>query len=163
MNITIELEAIAVAEKPLRDLETTLEAELREAESQRPTPTTHLRPHRTRETLRQLRVGVNPNEGIDARLWSVLNTPAMQRFRFRSPGLAPLARLKAKLLAEQEAANNPPPPVPLLKFRYTGAMWGKVAGKRHATGDIIQLTQEAASPYADKLELVVDEAELKVT
>jgi hypothetical protein len=153
----MNIQDIDRAEQPLRELEATLVAELKEAESQRPTPTTHLQPHRLRETLRQLRTGVHPNEGVDPRLWVVLNSPEMALFRFRAPGLAPLARLRAKLIAQQEAATNPPRKPPLLKFRYTGPAWKfKVAGARHNTGDVIQLTQEAAAQYADKLEPMRD-------
>lgn len=162
MKIQFELDDITRAEQPLRELEAVLEAELAAAESQRPTPTTHNRPHELRTTLRQLRQGMFANEGTDPRVWAALHSEEMQAFRFRSPGLAPLERLRAKLLAEQEAAANPPVPPPVFQFRYTGEPWKKVAGARRQTGDLIQLTQEAASRWASVLE-PVNETSLKVT
>ncbi len=107
MNITGELEAIVAAEKPLRELEAELEAELQELESRRRTAANYLLPSQLRETLRQVRSGVSlTNEGVDARLWAILNTEQMRRFQFRAPGLAPLARLRERLIAEQQAANE---------------------------------------------------------
>jgi len=155
MKITIA--DIDAATPPLRDLEATLEAELKAAESQKPTPTTRNLPFELRTTLRQLRDGLSFNEGTDPRVWAVLNSEQMQRFRFRAPGLAPLDRLRAKLLAEQQAAENPPVASPLLKFRYTEPPWKfKVAGGRWNTGDVLQLTADAARAYGDKLEPVRD-------
>ena len=162
MNIQTELEAIANAEKPLRELETTLEAELAAAERERPTPTTHNRPFDLRKALWHLREGLSHNDGTDPRVWKAVTSEEMRAFRFRSPGLAPLERLQAKLLAEQEKANHQPAAPPVLTFRYTGQPWQKVAGARRAPGEVIQLTQEAASRWSAVLEPVV-ETGLKVT
>jgi hypothetical protein len=154
MNITIA--DIDAAEKPLLDLQATLEAELKQAESQRPTPTTHNRPFELRMTLRQLREGASFNDAMDQRLWDVLTSEPVKRLRLRAPGLASLTRLRAKL-AEQEAAKNPPAAEPVAKYRYTGPPWKfKIGGGRHNTGDIVQLTQEAATKHADQLEAVKD-------
>ena len=162
MNIQTELDAIARAEQPLLQLEATLEAELAEAERQRPTPTTHNRPFDLRKALWHLREGLSRNDGTDPRVWRVLTSEEIQAFRFRSPGLAALARLKAKLLAEQEKAIHPPEAPPVFTFRYTGEPWKKVAGARRQAGELIQLTQEEAARWTGVLEPVT-ETTLKVT
>ena len=155
MKTAIKLEDIAAAEQPLLALEATLETELKLLESRPRTPADYLRPAQLREALRQLREGASLGEGMDARLWAVLSTEQMRRFRFRAPGLAPLRRLRDRLLAEQQAAAEPQPVAPVLNFRYTGPPWKfKVAGARRNTGDVVQLSEEVAVHWADKLEPV---------
>ena len=107
-----------------------------------------------RDTLRQLRRGVPLGEGMDLRLYQLLSSEQLRRFRFHSPGLAPRLRLRDRLLAEQQAAAQPAEGPVLLNYRYTGPPWFKVAGARRNTGDVIQLSEEAAAPWSDKLELV---------
>lgn len=158
MNITVniddELKAVAAAETPLRQLEAELEAELKEALAQRPTPQNHNRPFDLRETLRQLRQGVPLGQGMAPRLYAVLKSEQMARFRFRTPGLGPLVRLRERLLQEQRALAAPAVVPVLFEYRYTGKPWGKVAGQRRQTGDVLQLTEEQSALWASVLEPV---------
>ena len=155
-RIQTELDAITRAEQPLRELEATLEAELKDAEGQRPTPTTHNRPFELRQAIRHVREGVAANEATDPRVWAALHSEEMRAFHFRAPGLAPLARLRAKLEAEQHAASHPPSPEPVAQYRFTGKPWTKVAGRRLAPGEVVQLSQQAAARWRDQLEPVTD-------
>ena len=159
MRTEIDLDAIASAEKPLLELETTLKAELAVVERQRPTPTTHNRPFELRQAIRHLRDGAVAQEATDPRVWAVLHSEEMGAFHFRAPGLAPLARLRAKLLAEQDKASHPPEPPPVFTFRYTGEPWKKVAGARRHAGELIQLTEEQASRWLTVLQNVSAETE----
>ena len=159
MNIQTELDAITRAEQPLLQLETTLKAELAAAEAPRPTPTTHNRPFELRQAIRHLHEGVSASEGTDPRVWKVLHSEEMAAFHFRAPGLAPLARLRAKLLAEQDKASHPPESPPVFTFRYTGEPWKKVAGARRHAGELIQLTEEQASRWLTVLQNVSAETE----
>jgi hypothetical protein len=163
VNIDDQLREIAAALEPLRALEATLEAELQKAKSQRPTPMTHNDAFRIGETLRQLRQGVPMGEGIDQRLYDVLNTKELRRFKFHTPGLASLLRLRDRLLAEQRATADPPPAPELLEWRYTGEPWGKVAGARRQTGDVLRLSADVAARWADKLEPVVGGSVLELS
>jgi hypothetical protein len=153
-DIAEQARAIEADLKPLLEFRATLEAELKAAQAARPAPTTHNDAHRAKETLHQLTHGVRLGEGMDPRLWDLLNTPAIRRHRFYAPGIEPLERKRDQLLALQQAIANPPPAPPLLEFRYTGPPWGKVGGARRQPGDVIHLSAAEATRWADKLEAV---------
>ena len=150
---TAELDAIAAAEQPLRELAATLEAELKELESRRRTAFDFDHPGHIRQTLRQLEQGVSLGTGMDPRLYALLSAPGMARFRFRAPGLAPLARLRAKLLAAEQV---PAEPGPLLKFRYIGPKWkhSLVQGEWLQPGDVVELTAQSAAQSPHRFEPV---------
>jgi hypothetical protein len=153
-DIAEQVRAIKADLKPLLEFRATLEAELKAAQAARPTPTTHNDAHRAKETLHQLQHGTRLGEGMDPRLWDLLNTPAIRRHRFYAPGIEPLERKRDQFLALQVAMANPAPAAPLLAYRYTGPHWGKVAGARRQTGDVIHLSAEEATQWTDKLEAV---------
>jgi hypothetical protein len=144
VNIAEQVKAIDTALALLREREATLEARKKQALSQRPRPTTYNDAFRAGESLRQLREGVPLGEGMDPEVYAVLSSSEIRRFHFHTPGIAPLVRLREKLLAEQQAIVNPTPAPPLLAYRYTGTPWQKVAGARRQTGDVIRLSAAEA-------------------
>jgi hypothetical protein len=139
---------------PLHALEATLEAELHALESCRPTAANYNDAFRLRETLRQLRQGVPLAEGMDPRLYQLLSSEGMRRFHFRATGLAPWCACAPVCWPSSRRPPSPACPAGAAVSIYGAAVEVQIAGARRNTGDLVQLSEEAAARWADKLEPV---------
>jgi hypothetical protein len=159
MKTSYTLEDIEAALQPLHQLEATLEAELRDLESRRRTPYDFNHPADVRQSLRQLREGAAlAVEGVETRVFEVLNTPEMRRFHLAAPGIAPLLRLRDRLIAQEQAEKEQADKAQRMgKYRYIGPPWKHaITSEPLKPGDVVALSELYAEQYPHRFEPVGD-------
>jgi hypothetical protein len=118
-----------------------------------------------RLTLSQIDRGVEQNEGVDSKVWNVVASPEVRALRLRAPGLEPLERFLETLRAERaeaedrERAMTAEASAPPRRYRYTGRPGRHVMsdGRGLEPGDVVELSQRAATALADRFQPVEDE------
>jgi hypothetical protein len=110
-----------------------------------------------RRTLRQLDEGVEPSEGVDRELWVALSSLEVKRLGFRTPGLAPLRRLLARVQADlqrraAEAAEDAAQPWPRPFRLRPGYRYVVTAGRELRPGEVVLLSKSSYAACSDRFD-----------
>jgi hypothetical protein len=149
-----ELDEIDAALGLLRNLRAIVAGELTALEARRRTAYDYLHPGQLRATLQQIDEGVHRDDGVNPRLYALITSPEVARFKLRTPGIRSLERLRARTVAEREAGARTAAEVWPAPFRLLPGR--KFAQGAHdcEPGDVVELTAAQARAFGDLFERV---------